>query len=223
MLGVEAGKGCGLFLLLRLMDGQLAGGFFVDAVHGVLQRRQFQRVALGLVSHHRLIAPGLDLPSGRRCDDSTGDGDDDEGFPVHRNPPHPVTGSRPGRYRLPSKVSSCVRGEPCDNPKCTHAPFSWINWSNSTPLGVNTEAIDTLGKKLGHAALTTFVRLCPEVRSASSEQLEQACAAMRAKSRQVIDQLIEDGKDAPWIFEMAYADAVLTLAQEGVRVLRQSH
>lgn len=78
----------------------------------------------------------------------------------------------------------------------------------------------TLGKKLGNAALTTLVRLCPEVRSASSDQLEAACAAMRAKSREAIDELLDDGKACPWMAETIFASAVMTLVNAGIQVLR---
>jgi hypothetical protein len=83
-----------------------------------------------------------------------------------------------------------------------------------------TNTIDTLGKKLGDAALTTFVRLCPEVRSATAEQLDAACAAMRAKSGEVVKQLLDDARDAPWIAHIAFQTAALTLAHEGLKVMR---
>ncbi len=82
------------------------------------------------------------------------------------------------------------------------------------------QSIDTLGSKLGQAALTTLVRLCPDVRTASAEKLDLACAAMRAKSRPVVDELLADVTAAPWIAETAFASAVLTLAHEGIKVLR---
>ena len=59
--------------------------------------------------------------------------------------------------------------------------------------------LETLGNKLATAALTTLIRLCPEIRTASDDLREAACAAMRAKSRQAIDELLEDGKACPWI------------------------
>ena len=82
------------------------------------------------------------------------------------------------------------------------------------------QSIDTLGSKLGQAALTALVRLCPDVRTASSEKLDLACAAMRAQSRPVIDEFLADAKAAPWLAETAFASAVLTLAHEGIKVLR---
>ena len=82
-------------------------------------------------------------------------------------------------------------------------------------------SIDALGQRLGTAALTTLVRLCPEVRSASPARQEAACAAMRAKAGEAIDELLDDAKAAPWLAEVAFASAVLSLANEGVRVLRQ--
>jgi hypothetical protein len=80
--------------------------------------------------------------------------------------------------------------------------------------------IDALGQRLGTAALTTLVRLCPEIRTASPARQEAACAAMRAKAREAIDELLDDAKAAPWLAEVAFTSAVLTLANEGVRVLR---
>jgi hypothetical protein len=81
-------------------------------------------------------------------------------------------------------------------------------------------SIDLLGQKLGTAALTTLVRLCPEIETASPTRQEAACAAMRAKSKDAIDELLSDAKAAHWLAEVAFASAVLTLAHEGVKVLR---
>ena len=61
---------------------------------------------------------------------------------------------------------------------------------------MNTANLDTLGNKLANAALTTLIRLCPEVRTASQQQLEAACAAMRAKSGEAIDELLKDTRAA---------------------------
>lgn len=82
------------------------------------------------------------------------------------------------------------------------------------------QSIDTLGSTLGHAALATLVRLCPEVRTASTAKLDAVCAAMRAQSPAVVDELLTDAKEAPWMAHSAYAAAVLTLAHEGIKVLR---
>lgn len=82
------------------------------------------------------------------------------------------------------------------------------------------QEIEALGTKLGQAALSTFLQLCPEVRTAASEQLEAACAAMRAKGSDAYDQLIKDAKDAPLMAQIAFNTAVLTLAHEGVKVMR---
>lgn len=86
---------------------------------------------------------------------------------------------------------------------------------------MNHAAIDTLGQRLGQAALTVLVRTCPQTRNASNDQLEAACVAMRAKSKPVVDELLADAKAAPWMAEIAFQTAALTLAQEGVRVLRE--
>ena len=71
----------------------------------------------------------------------------------------------------------------------------------STP---NLDKIDALGQRLGHEALTTLVRLCPEVREAAPERLEAACAAMRAKVGEALDELLADAKDAPWLAHVAF-------------------
>ncbi len=57
--------------------------------------------------------------------------------------------------------------------------------------------IDILGQKLGTAALTTLVRLCPEIRTASPARQEAACTAMRAKAGETIDELLTNAKAAP--------------------------
>ena len=80
--------------------------------------------------------------------------------------------------------------------------------------------LETLRNKLGTAALTTLIRLCPEIRTASDDLREAACAAMRAKSRQAIDELLDDGKACPWMAETIFASAVMTLVNAGIKVLR---
>jgi hypothetical protein len=42
---------------------------------------------------------------------------------------------------------------------------------------------------------------------------------MRATARPVVDELIDDACDAPWVAHIAFQSAALTLAQEGIRVL----
>ncbi len=85
---------------------------------------------------------------------------------------------------------------------------------------MNLNAIETLGNKLGDAALRTLVRLYPQVRSATNNDLDAACAAMRTKSRAVIDELLDDAAAAPGISHIAFTNAALTLAHEGIRVLQ---
>jgi len=86
----------------------------------------------------------------------------------------------------------------------------------------NTQALDTLGHKLGEAALTLLLRLYPEVRQANSAEMDAACAAMRAQSTQVIDWLLEDVRIAPWAAENAFRCAALDLAQAGIQALKAS-
>jgi hypothetical protein len=96
----------------------------------------------------------------------------------------------------------------------THYPETAM----TTPL--NTANLDTLGQRIGHEALTALVRLCPEVREAAPERLEAACAAMRAKVPEAIDVLLADVNDAPWLYQVAFTSAVLTLVHAGVRVIK---
>ncbi len=85
-----------------------------------------------------------------------------------------------------------------------------------------TQNLDALGHKLGEAALTLLVRLYPEVRQASSAQMDAACAAMRDQSAQVIDWMLEDVRIAPWAAGNAFRCAALDLAQAGIQVLKAS-
>ena len=82
------------------------------------------------------------------------------------------------------------------------------------------DKLDTLGQKLADAALTMLVRLYPDVRTASTTELDADCAEMRAKSRAVIDELIDDAKDAPGVANIAFQTAALTLAHEGIQALK---
>jgi len=97
-----------------------------------------------------------------------------------------------------------------------------INHATRSSAMTPTEAsnLDTLGNKLANAALTTLIRLCPEIRTASDELREAACAAMRAKSGEAIDELLKDTQAAPHLAHVSFTSAVLTLATEGVKVLR---
>lgn len=82
---------------------------------------------------------------------------------------------------------------------------------------------EELGNKLAEAALTVLVRTCrKEVAAASRDELEAACAAMRAQARQVIDRLLDDARAAPWVAEAAFHAAALDLAQAGIAVLRKA-
>ncbi|WP_119352856.1 hypothetical protein [Azohydromonas sediminis] len=88
---------------------------------------------------------------------------------------------------------------------------------------MNTNTLDLLATKLAEAALTVLVRSCrKELAAASSDDLEAACAAMRAKARSVIDQLLDDARAAPWVAEAAFHAAALDLAQAGIAVLRKT-
>ena len=86
---------------------------------------------------------------------------------------------------------------------------------------MNTAALDTLAAKLAEAALTILVRTCrKEVATASNAELEAACASMRARARTVLDRLLDDARNAPWIAQAAFHAAALELAEAGIASLR---
>ena len=80
-------------------------------------------------------------------------------------------------------------------------------------------AIDTLGTQLAEAALRLVAELCPEARRASEARLEAACAAMRAEVPAAVEEFLADAEAAPWMAEVAFRSAVLTLAHAGIQVL----
>jgi hypothetical protein len=82
------------------------------------------------------------------------------------------------------------------------------------------QTMDALGAGLAHGALATLVRLFPAIREANEAQRERACAVMRAKSREVVDQMLDDTKASPWLAQALLQLAIVTLAQEGIRVLK---
>ena len=83
-----------------------------------------------------------------------------------------------------------------------------------------TQNIEALGAGLANGALTALIRLYPAIRDANEAQRERACAAMRAKSREVVDQMLDDTKAAPWLATPSLQLAILTLAQEGIKALK---
>jgi len=80
--------------------------------------------------------------------------------------------------------------------------------------------MEKLGAGIANGALTALVRLYPAIREADEAQRERACAAMRAKTREVFDQMLDDTKAAPWLATPNLQLAILTLAQEGIKVLK---
>ncbi len=80
--------------------------------------------------------------------------------------------------------------------------------------------IEKLGAGIANGALTALIRLYPAIREANEAQRERACAAMRAKTQEVVDQMLDDTTAAPWLAKPNLELAILTLAQEGIRVLR---
>jgi hypothetical protein len=87
---------------------------------------------------------------------------------------------------------------------------------------MNTAAPETLATKLAEAALTVLVRTCRQaVAAATDETLEAVCAAIRAQAKPVVEQLLADAREAPWVAEAAFHAAALELAQAGIAVLRK--
>lgn len=87
-------------------------------------------------------------------------------------------------------------------------------------MSTSTNTIDSLGKQLANDALTCLIRIYPRVSTESAERIDAACAAMRAVSKTVLNQLLDDARDAPGVELVAYQIAVLTLAHEGIKSLK---
>jgi len=81
---------------------------------------------------------------------------------------------------------------------------------------------DSLGLSLANDALTLLVRLYPAVRTAADEDLDSACAAMRAQIPSVVGTFLADAREAPTLGTAAYQTAAMTLAMEGIRSLQAS-
>ncbi len=78
-----------------------------------------------------------------------------------------------------------------------------------------------MATKLADAALTIFVQTCrDELANASRDDIEVACAAMRAQAGSVYNGLLDDVRTAPWIGEKAFRAAALELAQAGIAAFR---
>lgn len=89
-----------------------------------------------------------------------------------------------------------------------------------TKTNPNTAALEALGLKLADAALRTLVRLCPEIRTASPARQAAACAAMRTQVGPALDELLDDAQAAPWLAEVVFSSAVMTLVNAGIQALR---
>ena len=85
---------------------------------------------------------------------------------------------------------------------------------------IPTQNMERLGAGIANGALTTLIRLYPAIREANEAQRERACAAMRAKTRVVVDQMLDDTKAAPWLATTSLQLAILSLAKEGIKVLK---
>lgn len=44
---------------------------------------------------------------------------------------------------------------------------------------------------------------------------------MRAQVASALDELLDDARSAPWMAEVAFASAVMTLTRAGIRVIRE--
>lgn len=81
---------------------------------------------------------------------------------------------------------------------------------------------ENLGTALGTAALRTLLIICPEVREGAEHRQEAACRAMRETSRDALFRLLDDAREAPWMSELAFADAALTIAKAGADAFRKT-
>ena len=54
------------------------------------------------------------------------------------------------------------------------------------------------------------------------EQMDAACAALRAQVGPVLDELLTDAREAPTVAHVAFQSAALSLAHAGIQVLKAS-
>lgn len=88
---------------------------------------------------------------------------------------------------------------------------------------MKTHPVEMLGVKLAEAAMTLMARTCrAELAVATDRQLEASCKAMRAKAREVVNQLLDDAREVPWMAQAAFAAATLDLASAGISALKAS-
>lgn len=87
-----------------------------------------------------------------------------------------------------------------------------------SPIG-KAHAVVLLGERVAESAMTTFATLHPEGRHATEAELDAVTEAMREASRHVIDQMLKDIKDAPWLAEQAFTVAILEIVQAGAEKL----
>jgi len=78
----------------------------------------------------------------------------------------------------------------------------------------------SLGLILARDALKLVVRLYPAVSTATDEEIDSACAAMRAKVPSVVHTFITDTHGVPTMGTAAYQTAAMSLALEGIRALQ---
>lgn len=82
--------------------------------------------------------------------------------------------------------------------------------------------MSALGTAFAERAMIVFARMCPQAAQASPEALEAACAAMRSRSREALDRALGEIKEAPWLAQACFADAVLDTALAGREALAQA-
>lgn len=83
------------------------------------------------------------------------------------------------------------------------------------------DVLDKVMVALGETAIKIFARSCrKEIAVASKDDLNAVSAAMRAKVPEVVDQLMDDIREAPHIYNVAFANAALEIAKAGIEELR---
>lgn len=86
---------------------------------------------------------------------------------------------------------------------------------------MDMQKIDSLGVAMAQKAMLAFVKLWPDCKGTSTEVLQAACDAMKAEAKAAVSEFLADSKDAPpYLAELAFRSAVLSLASAGIKAAK---
>ena len=86
---------------------------------------------------------------------------------------------------------------------------------------MNLSNVDATAYRLSSMAMQVVARH-PGIGQANHDTLESIVHAMRKSAPRIIDQMLDDMRDAPWTSQVAFSAAALEIAQAGLAVLRNN-